>query len=163
MQCLQPAVLNVETSFDLAEWQRKRVLYRLDGGSGTDKNLTWLLKRGYQVLSKGFSGRRARALATHVSRWDPYAEDRWIGWVEPTFDLGRPVKVLVKRKWLRIPVKTITYSGRCRSLRPDDADHLFRLMAITQERDNAGNKIIPLVVTCDQRRMKFSHRFSFQF
>jgi hypothetical protein len=99
MQCLQPAVLNVETSFDLAKWQRKRVLYRLDGGSGTDKNLTWLLKRGYQVLSKGFSGRRARALANHVSRWDPYAEDRWIGWVEPTFDLGRPVKVLLKRKW----------------------------------------------------------------
>mgnify|MGYP001824133057 CR=1 FL=1 len=48
---------------------------------------------------------------------------------------------------VRIPVKTITYSGRCRSLRPDDADHLFRLMAITRERDNAGSKIIPLVVT----------------
>jgi hypothetical protein len=48
--------------------------------------------------------------------------------------------------WLRIPAKTITFSGSCRSLRPDDADHPFRLMAIAPERDNAGSKIIPLVV-----------------
>jgi hypothetical protein len=50
MQCLQPAVLAIESSFELAEAQRKRTLYRLDGGSGTDENLRWLLQRGYQVL-----------------------------------------------------------------------------------------------------------------
>ena len=42
---------------------RKHVLYRLDGGSGTDDNLRWLLARGYQVLGKGFSGKRANTLA----------------------------------------------------------------------------------------------------
>ena len=72
MHCLQAAVLGVERSFELAESQRKRTLYRLDGGSGTDENLAWLLERGYQVLAKGFSGKRAHALAAHVQRWDAY-------------------------------------------------------------------------------------------
>lgn len=98
MQCLQPAVWGVESSIDLAESQRNQVLFRLDGGSGTDKNLSWLLNRGYQILAKGFSARRAHALARCVQRWDLYADERWLGWVEPTFNLGRPVKVLVKRQ-----------------------------------------------------------------
>lgn len=98
MQCLQQAVLAVESSFELAPEARKRTLYRLDGGSGTDENLRWLLARGYQVLGKGFSGKRAQALAAHVSRWDVYDDQSWLGWVEPTFDLGRPVQVAVKRR-----------------------------------------------------------------
>jgi hypothetical protein len=98
MQCLQQAVLNVESSFELAPDQRKRTLYRLDGGSGTDENLRWLLARGYQVLAKGFSGKRAKALANHVSRWDVDDDQSWLGWVDPPFDLGRPIHVVVKRR-----------------------------------------------------------------
>lgn len=98
MQCLQQAVLGVESSFELAPEARKRTLYRLDGGSGTDENLRWLLARGYQVLGKGFSGKRAQALAAPVSRGDVYDDQSWLGWVEPTFDLGRPVQVMVKRR-----------------------------------------------------------------
>ena len=98
MQCLQQAVLGVESSFELAPSQRKRALYRLDGGSGTDENLRWLLDRGYQVLGKGFSGKRAKALADHVSRWDTYEDQSWLGWVNPTFDLGQTVNVVVKRR-----------------------------------------------------------------
>jgi hypothetical protein len=98
MQCLQPAVLAVESSFDLAPAQRKRTLYRLDGGSGTEANLRWLLARDYQVLAKGFSAKRAQALARQVQRWDAYAADRWLGRVRPSFDLGRPVDVLVKKR-----------------------------------------------------------------
>lgn len=98
MQCLQPAVLAIESSFELAPAQRKRTLYRLDGGSGTDNNLRWLLARGYQLLGKGFSGKRAKALAAHVSRWDCYDDQSWLGWVESTFDLGQPVQVVVKRR-----------------------------------------------------------------
>jgi hypothetical protein len=33
---------------------------------------------------------------------------------------------------MRIPAKTITISGRCRSPFPADADHSDRLMPITQ-------------------------------
>jgi hypothetical protein len=98
MQCVQQAVLAVESSFELAPAARKRTLYRLDGGSGTDANLRWLLARGYQVLGKGFSGKRAKALAVHVSRWDGYDDQSWLGWINPTFDLGRPVQVMVKRR-----------------------------------------------------------------
>lgn len=98
MQCLQQAVLAVESSFELAAEARKRTLYRLDGGAGTDENLHWLLTRGYQVLAKGFSGKRAKAVAAHVSRWDVYDGQSWLGWVAPTFDLGRPIQVVVKRR-----------------------------------------------------------------
>ena len=43
LQCVQPAALAVESSFDLAPEVRQHVLYRFDGGSGTDDNLRWLL------------------------------------------------------------------------------------------------------------------------
>ena len=98
MQCLQQAVLAIESSFELAEKERKRTLYRLDGGSGTDDNLRWLLARGYQVLAKGFSGKRAKALASRVSRWDSYDDQSCLGWVDPPFDLGHPIQVVVKRR-----------------------------------------------------------------
>lgn len=98
MQCLQQAVLGVESSFELASEQRKRTLYRLDGGSGTDGNFRWLLAKGYQLLGKGFSGKRAKMLAARVSRWDAYDDQSWLGWVDPTFELGRPVRVMVKRR-----------------------------------------------------------------
>ncbi len=99
MQCLQTAVLAVESSFDLAPKQRQLALWRLDGGAGTDDNLRWLLKRGYHTLAKGFSGKRAKALSHHVSRWDTYDDHSQLGRVVPSFDLGRPIDVLVKRRW----------------------------------------------------------------
>lgn len=99
MECLQPAVKGVESSFDLGPTQRNHVLYRLDGGSGTDENLRWLLQRGYQIVGKGFSGKRANALAHQVLRWDPYDSRCQIGRVSPTIDLGRPIDVLVARRW----------------------------------------------------------------
>ena len=99
LQCLKPAVLAVESSFDLAPDVRKHIFYRLDGGSGTDENLHWLLNRGYHVLSKGYSGKRAKALAQQVTRWDDYDAHSQLGRVQPTFDLGKPVDVLVRRRW----------------------------------------------------------------
>ncbi|MFN2137050.1 MAG: hypothetical protein ACK2UK_13910, partial [Candidatus Promineifilaceae bacterium] len=68
--------------------------------------------------------------------------------------LSGPIKFpesLRKPAVVRIPAKTITFSGACRSRRPDDADHLFRRMAIAREQDNAGSKIIPSAILCDQR------------
>jgi hypothetical protein len=99
MQCLQPAVLGVETALELAPQQRKRTVYRLDGGAGTDKLLRWLLDRAYHVLAKGYSGRRAHALARQVARWDAYDEHSWLGAVTSPVDFGRPVHMLV-RKWM---------------------------------------------------------------
>jgi hypothetical protein len=50
MQCLQAAVLAVESSFDLGPAERKRTLYRLDGGAGTDENLGQLLALSVTVV-----------------------------------------------------------------------------------------------------------------
>lgn len=99
MQCMQPAVLAMESSFDLAPEQRKRTLYRLDGGSGTDENLRWLLNQGYQTVAKGFSATRAKALARRVQRWDRFDAQSWIGRTTPTFDLGQPIDLLVRKRW----------------------------------------------------------------
>lgn len=101
MKCLQPMVLKMESSFDLGLEQRKRTLYRLDGGSGTDENLRWLLDRGYQIVAKGFSANRARALARQVNRWDQFDASSYIGRAQPTFDLGRPFDLLVRKRWVK--------------------------------------------------------------
>ena len=95
MQCLQAAVLGVESSFDL---RHERTLFRLDGGSGADDKLRWILDRNYQLLAKGYSGKRARALARQVSRWDAYDDQSWLGRVAPPFDLGKPIDLLVKKR-----------------------------------------------------------------
>jgi hypothetical protein len=99
----------VQSSFDLGAEQRKRTLYRLDGGSGTDKNLRWLLNRGYQLIGKGFSAPRANALARHVERWDRYDHRSYLARVNPTFDLGKPVDLLVKKRLHKDQIKYSYY------------------------------------------------------
>jgi hypothetical protein len=98
IQCFQPAVLAAETALALTPAQRKRTVWRMDGGSGSDEQLCWLLARDYHVLAKGYSNRRAAALAKQVARWDAYRADTWLGEVEPPTDYGRPVRVFVKRR-----------------------------------------------------------------
>lgn len=96
--CLQPAVLATESSLELTESQRKRVVWRIDGGAGTDEQLGWLLARQYQLVAKGISNRRAEALARQVTRWDAY-DDVWLGQVASPVDFGRPVQVFVKKRF----------------------------------------------------------------
>jgi hypothetical protein len=87
-----------EIALELAPSQRKRTVWRLDGGSGSDEQFRWLLERGYQVMGKGMSNRRAEALARQVHRWDAYQEGIWLGEVEPPVDYGQPTRVFVKRR-----------------------------------------------------------------
>lgn len=94
-------MLGVESSFEFNAAQRKRTLFRLDGGAGTDENVRWLLARDYQLLAKGYSGKRAHALANQVSRWDAYDAHCWLGRIVPPFDWGKPVDLLVKKRWHR--------------------------------------------------------------
>lgn len=97
MDCLRPAVLAAENALELALNQRKRTVLRIDGGGGSDGHLRWMLGRGYQVMVKGMSNKRAKALSKRVQRWDAY-QDVWLGEVEPPVDYGRPVRVFVKRR-----------------------------------------------------------------
>lgn len=86
-----------ETALELAPQQRKRVVWRLDGGAGSDEQVRWLLERGYHVIAKGMSNRRAGALAQHVKRWDADGEDAWLGLVDCPVAFPRPVRMWVKR------------------------------------------------------------------
>lgn len=87
-----------EIAFGLTEAQRKRTVWRLDGGSGSDEQIQWLLGRGYHVLAKGYSSRRAEALAKRVRRWHPYREDAMFAEVAAPIDYGRPVRIFAKRR-----------------------------------------------------------------
>lgn len=98
VHCLQPAVEATETALELSPEQRKRTVWRMDGGAGSDDHLIWLLDRDYHIMAKGMSNRRAEALARQVKRWDPYEENAWLGEVNPPTDYGRPVRVFVKRR-----------------------------------------------------------------
>jgi hypothetical protein len=97
--CLQPAVLATESSLELVDHQRQRVVWRFDGGAGSDQQVRWLLSRGYHLVGKGLSNRRAQALARQVCRWDRY-QDYWLGSVPAPIDYERPVQLFVK-KWLK--------------------------------------------------------------
>ena len=95
LNCFQPAVLAAENALELAERQRCRTVWRLDGGAGSDDQFRWLLSRDYQVIGKGLSNFRACALARQARRGDAY-DDYELAEVPPPVDYGRPVRVFVK-------------------------------------------------------------------
>ncbi len=98
VQCFRPAVEATESALELSPDQRKRTVWRMDGGSGSDEQLIWLLARGYQVMAKGYNNHRAAALGKQVQRWDAFRHDCELGEVPAPVDYGRPVRVFVKRK-----------------------------------------------------------------
>lgn len=93
-------MLGAESSLDLTQKQKKRVVWRLDGGGGSDDNLNWLLARFYQVVAKGKSNRRACSLARQAKRWDVNESgDAWIAEVPPPVEFAQPVRFFVKRRF----------------------------------------------------------------
>lgn len=59
----------IERLLGLTDITRPHILWRLDAGFGTDANINWALWRQYQLLAKGFSGKRASKLAQSVTLW----------------------------------------------------------------------------------------------
>ena len=86
-----------ETALALSPAQRKRTVWRLDGGAGSDEPYAGSWRVIITCWRKGISNRRAVALARQVRRWDAY-QDAWLGEVAPPTDYGRPVRVFVKRR-----------------------------------------------------------------
>ncbi len=79
---LKSGMQALERQLPMERWQRQRTIIRSDAGLGTGENVNWLLWRGYQVLTKGFSHTRAAVrarLITDPEAWirDPDRE-RWI-------------------------------------------------------------------------------------
>jgi hypothetical protein len=116
-------VLGTETALELSPAQRKRTVWRLDGGAGSDEHLRGLLAQDYHVMAKGMSNRRAKAWARKVRRWDAY-DDVWVGEVVPDVDYGRPVRAFVKR---RLKKGKPCYSYYVSSLSLPSKGHFMRL------------------------------------
>ncbi len=98
MNCLPDALTGVESSLELAPEQRRRTVWRMDGGGGSEANFRLIVQQGYHLHAKGLSSSRAAALAKHVSRWDAY-DEVWLGEVTPPFTLDRPIRAFVQRRW----------------------------------------------------------------
>lgn len=89
-----------EEVLELDEAKRRRTIWRLDSGAGSLADLNWLLARGYQILAKDCSGKRAHLLCQTVHHWinDPTIEGRQVGWVgEEATEYVRPVKRVAVR------------------------------------------------------------------
>ena len=97
VHCLQPAVQAAENALELAPQRRERTVWRLDGGSGSEQKMRWLVEQGYQILAKGMNNNRTMALVRQVQRWDAYG-DAWVAEVPAPQDYARPVRVFVKRR-----------------------------------------------------------------
>jgi Transposase DDE domain. len=95
--CLKPAVERVEELLSLPEAKRSKVTWRTDQGFGGDSNINWLLERGYGVLMKGRSNRRAANLAQKVQRWHPLPGDRYAGRVLTPTSITHSVDTIVMR------------------------------------------------------------------
>ena len=82
-KALRPLVEATEQVLALDAARRAQTLIRVDAGGGSVSDLNWLLGRGYQVLAKEYSGKRAHKLAATVTAWvdDPQVAGRQIGWV----------------------------------------------------------------------------------
>ena len=70
---LREIVLSLEDAYEWVRPVRQRIAWRLDSGYGSDGKLSWLMRRGYRSVAKGYSGRRAAkwALAVDPSGWKP--------------------------------------------------------------------------------------------
>ena len=100
VQVLPQLIEQAEGVLGLQPSQRRRTIYRIDGGGGSIASLNFLLSRGYAVVSKEYSFRRTQLLAKQVSQWvpDPAQPTREMGWVpEESTDYVAPVRRLVVR------------------------------------------------------------------
>jgi Transposase DDE domain group 1 len=82
--------------------QRKLIRLRLDAGYGTDENIDYALWRGYQLLTKMYSGKRAKALSKSVEDWIDISPGtggsaRQAGWVTQPHRYCKKTKQLAIR------------------------------------------------------------------
>ena len=88
----------MESTLQIAAWQRPAICLRLDGGFGTDENLNWCLQRKYQLVAKGKSGKRANAWARRVQQWQEMLPDRrWIALSPKQHELCVPTRTIALR------------------------------------------------------------------
>ena len=66
----KPALQTLEKHWPWSPTQRQQVIIRTDAGLGTDANINFALWRQFQVLMKGFSGKRTQAWVKQLDQPD---------------------------------------------------------------------------------------------
>ena len=88
----------MEETLRVSPRQRRHICLRLDGGFGTDDNLQWVLQRGYQLIAKSKSGRRAGAWGRQVQQWYELRPDqRWVAIAPRQLPFCVPTRTLALR------------------------------------------------------------------
>jgi hypothetical protein len=96
-QAFQPAVLALEQQMGWSKEQRRHIVLRSDGGCGTDANINWQLWRGYQMITKGFSGARAKAQGEAAQAWHEVRPGLWIAEVAHPMRYTRRTRAFLRR------------------------------------------------------------------
>lgn len=97
---LQEAVQALERVLGVPAGERHRLRLRMDAGFGTDENLRWVLRQGYQLIAKNNSGRRAGAWGQRITEWQVVEEGhRWVGLPAQQLEFSVPTRTLAVR-WL---------------------------------------------------------------
>jgi hypothetical protein len=96
---LPALITGAEAALQLTPAQQARTIVRVDGGGGTETDINWLLGRGYGVLAKLHSWKRAHKLAASVTEWrpDPRAPERQVGWVTAPYAYAQPTRQVALR------------------------------------------------------------------
>jgi hypothetical protein len=106
----QPAFQVLLNQWPWTREQRQQIIVRSDAEQGTDDNVSYILDLEFQVLMKGYSGRRTLAWVqrTPETLWqqDPDHADRWVAPPPEKLRLGHPIDTYLLRwrgpkdKWL---------------------------------------------------------------
>lgn len=96
---LRELIRAAEQVLELSPARRQRTLIRLDSGGGEDAHVNWLLQRGYIILVKAHSSRRAQKLAATVQDWttDPADPARQMAFLVQGHAYARPTQQVVVR------------------------------------------------------------------
>ncbi len=81
--------------------QREYIVWRLDGGFGSDAAINWLLARDYRILAKGHNSRRAQKIVPQLpaEAWHSGRENKWVALVPAGIRSARRAHTLALR-WL---------------------------------------------------------------
>ena len=160
---LQPAVLTLERVLYLDLLRRQRTLIRLDGGFGSDDNLAWLLNRSYQLIAKGYSGKRAAAYARQVKHWiEVRPGEKWVALSPVQLAFPVPTQTVAvrwltpKRRWRHAlyittdlnatPVEVVeTYDDRGAGEVEIQTDHMGLLLRRRRKRSFAAQEMLVLL------------------
>lgn len=99
----KPAMKQLLDCWSWSREQRQHIIVRSDAELGTNANVSYLLWLKFQILMKGYSGRRTQAWVqrTPDALWQaaPEREDRWAAPAPAKLRLGRNIQAFLLR-WL---------------------------------------------------------------